>query len=223
MEAAVASCGKLNFASWTVPNGEANAAFRARSTMGSRAITAGRSWRPISPVSSINIRMPRPKGASRPPFGLLRDATIPACPRPCKTQPIFPPAQGDVMAQMRQIFYGRRKLAMVLTGSGSPQCCRRRCTVGPPWRPDLPGRRRADHGAHARKSSSRDPAERRYRYGSRIRHHIFTPCSARYFSAPGCHGIGEFLIDWFSRAMFFASACTAASSSRFSMKVLTMS
>jgi hypothetical protein len=34
------------------------------------------------------------------------------------------------MAQMRQIFYGRRKLAIALIGSGSPQCCRRRCTVG---------------------------------------------------------------------------------------------
>ena len=55
------------------------------------------------------------------------------------------------------------------------------------------------------------------------RRHIFTPCSAKYFSAPGCHGIGEFFSDWFSSVMFFASACTIASSSRFSMKVLTMS
>src|SRR5204862_7563911 len=55
------------------------------------------------------------------------------------------------------------------------------------------------------------------------RHHIFTPCSARYFTAPGCQGIGEFFIDWFSSVMFLASACTAASSWRFSMKVLTMS
>jgi hypothetical protein len=66
------------------------------------------------------------------------------------------------------------------------------------------------------------------RCGRRIRptrrdDHIFTPCSAKYFSAPGCHGIGEFFSDWFSSAMFFASACTIASSSRFSMKVLTMS
>jgi hypothetical protein len=53
--------------------------------------------------------------------------------------------------------------------------------------------------------------------------HIFTPCSAKYFTAPGCHGIGEFFSDWFSSVMFFASACTIASSSRFSMKVLTMS
>jgi len=61
----------------------------------------------------------------------LRDATIQACPRPCKTQPIFPPGQGAVMAQMRRIFYGRRKLAILLIGRRSPQCCRRRCTVGP--------------------------------------------------------------------------------------------
>jgi hypothetical protein len=25
--------------------------------------------------------------------------------------------------------------------------------------------------------------------------HIFTPCSAKYFTAPGCHGIGEFFSD----------------------------
>ena len=223
MDAAASGCGALNFASWTVPNGEAKAAFCARSTMGSRAMAAARSWRPTSPVSSSNIRMPRPKGASRLPFGLLRDATIQACPRPCKTQPIFPPAQGDVMAQMRQIFYGRRKLAIALIGSGSPQCCRRRCTVD-----RLGGKicqpRRAAHGSDRarRTSSAREPA-RGIPAGRPHRHHIFTPCSARYFSAPGCHGIGEFLIDWFSRAMFFASACTAASSSRFSMKVLTMS
>jgi hypothetical protein len=27
------------------------------------------------------------------------------------------------------------------------------------------------------------------------RRHIFTPCSAKYFTAPGCHGIGEFFSD----------------------------
>src|SRR5215470_20062873 len=114
MDAVADGCEALNFASWTVPNGEAKAAFCARSTMGSRAITAARSWWPTSPVDSSNVRMPRPKGACRPPFGLLRDATIP---RPCKTQPIFPPAEGGVMAQMRRIFYRRRKLAILLTGA----------------------------------------------------------------------------------------------------------
>src|SRR5262245_4593427 len=39
---------------------------------------------------------------------------------------------------------------------------------------------------------------------ARRRDHIFTPCSAKYFSAPGCHGIGEFFSDWFSSVMFFA-------------------
>lgn len=53
--------------------------------------------------------------------------------------------------------------------------------------------------------------------------HILTPFSLRYFTAPGCHGIGEFFCTWFSSAMLLASPCTAISSSRFSMKVLTMS
>src|SRR6201989_2373559 len=89
MDAAASGCGALNFASWTVANSEANAAFCARSTIGSRAIAAARSWRPTSPVSSTNIRMPRPKGASRLPFGLLRDATI-QLPPPLQNAPHLP-------------------------------------------------------------------------------------------------------------------------------------
>jgi hypothetical protein len=53
--------------------------------------------------------------------------------------------------------------------------------------------------------------------------HIFTPFSVKYFTAPGCHGIGESFFTWLSSAMALASPCTAIRSSRCSMKVLTMS
>ena len=60
--------------------------------------------------------------------------------------------------------------------------------------------------------------------GSSLRQrHILTPFSLRYFTAPGCHGIDEFFSDWLSSVMLLASPWTAMSSSRFSMKVLTMS
>src|SRR3954462_15447310 len=53
--------------------------------------------------------------------------------------------------------------------------------------------------------------------------HIFTPFSVKYFTAPGCHGIGEFLVTWVASSMALASPCTAIRSSLCSMKVLTMS
>src|SRR6516165_3939550 len=82
----------LNLASWTVPNGEANAAFWERSTTGWRASNAARSWCPTSLDSSSNIRTPRPKGVPRPPSGLLRDATISRlAPAPAKRKQ-HPPA-----------------------------------------------------------------------------------------------------------------------------------
>src|SRR5262249_32282703 len=39
------------------------------------------------------------------------------------------------------------------------------------------------------------PAGPWHRVSSAAPYHIFTPCSAKYFSAPGCHGMGEFFID----------------------------
>src|SRR5947209_8589937 len=53
--------------------------------------------------------------------------------------------------------------------------------------------------------------------------HIFTPFSVKYFTAPGCHGIGEFFVTWVASSIALASPCTAIRSSRCSMKVLTMS
>ena len=35
--------------------------------------------------------------------------------------------------------------------------------------------------------------------------HIFTPFSVKYFTAPGCHGIGELVLIWFSTEKLFAS------------------
>src|SRR5262249_60006784 len=37
--------------------------------------------------------------------------------------------------------------------------------------------------------------------------HIFTPCSAKYFTPPGRHGIGELFRRWFSDVLVFPSAC----------------
>src|SRR6266704_3915310 len=49
-----------------------------------------------------------------------------------------------------------------------------------------------------------------------------TPCSAKYFAAPGWKGIGEAAAFWFSSLKFSASLCTAIMSSRLSKMVLTM-
>jgi len=35
--------------------------------------------------------------------------------------------------------------------------------------------------------------------------YIFTPFSVKYFTAPGCHGIGEFDLIWFSTEKLFDS------------------
>jgi hypothetical protein len=79
----------------------------------------------------------------------------------------------------------------------------------------------ASNNGHPRRNQLRHrvpaaAADIRYR-------HIFRPFSVKYFTAPGCQGIGEFFGDWLSSVMLLASPCTATSSSRFSMKVLTMS
>src|SRR5262249_40478056 len=44
------------------------------------------------------------EGALQPPLRPIAPCNHPGLPPPCKTQSIFPPAQGDVMAQMRRIF-----------------------------------------------------------------------------------------------------------------------
>src|SRR5262245_37752535 len=51
---------------------------------------------------------------------------------------------------------------------------------------------------------------------------ILTPFSAKYFTAPGCQGIGEASAFCESSLMFSASLCTRISSSRLSKMVLTM-
>jgi hypothetical protein len=48
------------------------------------------------------------------------------------------------------------------------------------------------------------PAARRSLLRARL-DHIFAPFSFKYFTAPGCHGIGEFFVTWFSSVMLLAS------------------
>src|SRR5262245_14621866 len=56
------------------------------------------------------------EGALQDTLRPIAPCNHPGLPPPCKTQSIFPPAQGDVMAQMRRIFYCRSKLAILLIG-----------------------------------------------------------------------------------------------------------
>src|SRR5262249_56090045 len=78
------------------------------------------------------------EGAQNTPWRLLAPGTHPGRPRPCKTQPIFPPAQGDVKAQMRRIFYCRSKLAILLIGQRiatmSPQAVHREAAMAARFR-----------------------------------------------------------------------------------------
>ena len=57
----------------------------------------------------------------------------------------------------------------------------------------------------------------------KLRTYIFAPFSLKNFTAPGCHGIGELAITWFSTVKLDASLCTATRSAFFSMISLTMS
>src|SRR5688572_14932682 len=50
----------------------------------------------------------------------------------------------------------------------------------------------------------------------------FTPFSAKYLTAPGCHGSGDASFFWFSSLKFSASLCTRMSSSRWSKIAFTM-
>src|SRR6185295_10603719 len=77
--------------------------------------------------------------------------------------------------------------------------------------------------------SERNPRERKSPVGlhgafSSVAHRYLTltPFSAKYFTAPGCHGIGEASDFWPSIVMFSASLCARISSSRLSKNVLTM-
>src|SRR5262249_39977328 len=160
------------------------------------------------------------EGAQNTPWRLLAPGTHPGRPRPCKTQPIFPPAQGDVRAQMRRIFYCRSKLAILLIGrriaTMSPQAVRREAALAARFRKlpvtaaaNRPAKERAQPGEGQKREDHHRPTIRRnatgtvplvgigrkqrlralmragpgHRVSSAAPYHIFTPCSAKYFSA----------------------------------------
>src|SRR5262249_52121658 len=162
------------------------------------------------------------EGALQATLRPIAPCNHPGSPPPCKTQSIFPPAQGDVMAQMRRIFYCRSKLAILLIGrqiaTMSPQAVHgeaalaARSVSSRSPRRQIGRRRKSPAPRSGQKRDHRLPTIHRNATGTvpiigtgrkwhrvspaaRRWHHIFTPCSAKYFSAPGCHGMGEFFID----------------------------
>jgi hypothetical protein len=98
------------------------------------------------------------EGALQATLRPIAPCNHPGLPPPCKTQSIFPPAQGDVMAQMRRIFYCRSKLAILLIGrriaTMSPQAVRRGAALAARFR-KLPITEAANRPAKERPARSR--------------------------------------------------------------------
>jgi hypothetical protein len=87
---------------------------------------------------------------------------------------------------------------------------------------DADGRDKPGHDdAMKRKRPRRSGAVATVRF-AQIARYIFTPFSAKYFSAPGWNGIGVFSLLWISSEMAFASSWTATRSAFLSNIVFTI-